>query len=165
MRDRPERRRALAPLRARLPNAPGVELAIAADTDEVTRIRLDKLMDGIVSRITSMCSISPRPPANGVKVRLEQRSADGWLKIAERATNDDGRAADLTAEGSLQAGHYRLTSETASISARQRDHFHPEVVMFEIATPSSTTTSPAAEPVRLLDVPRQPRSARTLSLH
>lgn len=48
-------------------------------------------------------------PAAGVAIRLEQKSADGWLPLAQGVTNVDGRLSDLTPQA-LAAGHYRLTA-------------------------------------------------------
>ena len=78
-------------------------------------------------------------PARGVPVRLEFHSADrGWVKISERATDDNGRIGDLVAAGSaLETGHYRLTFETGEyFRARGESAFYPEVpVVFEIRDP------------------------------
>lgn len=49
-------------------------------------------------------------PAAAVKVTLEQSSVQGWLKLTEAATDNDGRINSLRAEP-LTPGHYRLTAE------------------------------------------------------
>jgi 5-hydroxyisourate hydrolase len=75
-------------------------------------------------------------PASGIGVRLEIHLPDrGWVTLAERATDADGRVRDFVPAGSaLDAGLYRLTFATG---AYQRGHgvqpFHPEVpVVFEV---------------------------------
>ncbi len=79
-------------------------------------------------------------PARGVPVRLEVRRGDrGWVTLAERATDAEGRARDLVAEGSkLDAGIYRLTFDTgAYFTALGQATFFPEVtVVFEVREPT-----------------------------
>ncbi|MCT2388071.1 hydroxyisourate hydrolase [Erwinia pyrifoliae] len=48
-------------------------------------------------------------PAAGVAMLLEQKSAAGWLPLAQGVTNADGRLGDLTPQP-LAAGRYRLTA-------------------------------------------------------
>ncbi len=64
-------------------------------------------------------------PAHGMPVRLEQRSTDGWVTLAERVTGADGRIADLSS--GLAAGQYRLVFDTESYLGPQA--FYPEVVV------------------------------------
>jgi 5-hydroxyisourate hydrolase len=79
-------------------------------------------------------------PAKGVPVRLEFRSTDrGWVKLAERATDGDGRVRDLLDAGIDPAvGRYRITFGTGEyFRGRGEACFHPEVaVVFEIAEPA-----------------------------
>ena len=79
-------------------------------------------------------------PARGVPVRLEVRSGGrGWVTLAERATDADGRVRDLLADGSkLDAGTYRLTFGTgAYFTAQGQATFFPEVtVVFEVREPT-----------------------------
>ena len=79
-------------------------------------------------------------PAAGVTVKLEVRMAErGWVTLAERATDTDGRCRDLTAEGGkLDAGTYRLTFGTGAYFAAtgQRAFFPEASVMFEVSDPS-----------------------------
>ena len=49
-------------------------------------------------------------PAVAVTVTLEQCSTQGWLKLTEAKTDEDGRIKSLVAEP-LTPGHYRLTAE------------------------------------------------------
>jgi 5-hydroxyisourate hydrolase len=90
-----------------------------------------------VSRITThVLDLQRGQPANGVPVRLEHHAgARGWVKLADRTTDDDGRVGDLTAEGMPGAGRYRLTFETGEyFRARHETTFYPEVVVvFEVA--------------------------------
>jgi 5-hydroxyisourate hydrolase len=74
-------------------------------------------------------------PAAGVAVKLEVRMADRWVTLAERATDADGRARDLMADGSrLDAGTYRITFATgAYFAGRGQQTFYPEAaVTFEV---------------------------------
>jgi 5-hydroxyisourate hydrolase len=75
-------------------------------------------------------------PARGVAVRLEVQSAGrGWVTLAERTTDAEGRVRDLIADGSkLDAGTYRLTFGTGAYFAAQgQSTFFPEAtVTFEV---------------------------------
>ena len=75
-------------------------------------------------------------PARGVPVRLEvQMGAKGWVTLAERTTDGDGRVKDLLAQGSkLDTGTYRLTFGTgAYFTAQGQPTFYPEAsVVFEV---------------------------------
>src|SRR5881409_3802604 len=79
-------------------------------------------------------------PASGVPVRLEVKYADrGWVALAERTTDADGRVRDLLADGArLDRGVYRLTFDTgAYFKARGESGFFPEAaIVFEIVDPS-----------------------------
>src|SRR4029453_5089305 len=92
---------------------------------------------GSVSGITThVLDTSVGRPARGVAVRLEGRMADrGWVTLAGRVTDDDGRVRDLVPAGSrVDAGVYRLTFETgAYFQAEGRHGFFPEAaVTFEL---------------------------------
>src|SRR5262249_58529044 len=75
-------------------------------------------------------------PARGVAVKLEVHAeGKGWVTLADRATDGDGRVRDLLADGArLDAGRYRLTFAVGPYFAAQgRDFFHPEAaITFEI---------------------------------
>jgi 5-hydroxyisourate hydrolase len=94
-------------------------------------------MSGIT---THVLDTSAGRPAAGVAVKLEVRMTDrGWVTLAERKTDEDGRARDLMADGSkLDAGTYRLTFGTnAYFAARDVSTFFPEAsVVFEVRDPS-----------------------------
>ena len=64
-------------------------------------------------------------PAAEVPVRLERRDGDGWHRVSQRATDADGRVADLAADS--PAGIYRLTLDTEAHLGP--DAFYPEVVV------------------------------------
>lgn len=73
-------------------------------------------------------------PAAGVAVRLESWTENGWALSAERATDADGRIADLGKPGT---GRHRLTFDTGGyFAARGTATFYPEVsVVFEVTEP------------------------------
>jgi 5-hydroxyisourate hydrolase len=75
-------------------------------------------------------------PARGVPVRLEVHGAGkGWVTLADRTTDEDGRVNDLIAEGArLDPGVYRLTFTTGVYFTRQQiATFFPEAsVVFEV---------------------------------
>ena len=67
-------------------------------------------------------------PARGVAVRLERREGDGWTRVAEGRTDDDGRVRDLPPP---EEGTYRLVFDTA-----RHSDFYPEVtVTFNVTDP------------------------------
>jgi len=90
-------------------------------------------MSGIT---THVLDTSLGRPAAGVAVKLEVRLADkGWVTLAERTTDADGRAKDLMADGSrLDPGTYRITFATgAYCAAKGQNTFFPEAtVTFEV---------------------------------
>jgi 5-hydroxyisourate hydrolase len=94
-------------------------------------------MSGIT---THVLDTSAGRPARGVTVRLEvQMAGRGWVTLAERATDADGRVRDLLAEGArVDAGTYRLTFGTgAYFAAQARETFFPEAsIVFEVRDPS-----------------------------
>ena len=64
-------------------------------------------------------------PADGVIVRLEQETAQGWRTIAEAQTDADGRQKALTPEA-MPPGRYRLTAEIGLYFARtMRETLYP----------------------------------------
>ena len=93
-------------------------------------------MSGIT---THVLDTSSGRPASGVAVKLEVRMDRGWVTLAERKTDDDGRVRDLVSDGSkLDAGTYRLTFGTgAYFAARDLSTFFPEAtVVFEVRDPA-----------------------------
>jgi 5-hydroxyisourate hydrolase len=94
-------------------------------------------MSGIT---THVLDVALGRPAAGVPVRLEvHRGAEGWVTLAERVTDDDGRVRDFIPAGSrLDPARYRLTFMTANyqrVSGEKR--FYPEVpIVFEVADPA-----------------------------
>ena len=75
-------------------------------------------------------------PAHGVPIVLERATGDGWELVGRGASDADGRARDLVAEGTaLSHGRYRLTFDTgAYFRGRGEAAFYPEVaVVFTVA--------------------------------
>lgn len=83
-------------------------------------------------------------PAAGVHLVLERvhdhapPGLGGDTELARGVTDADGRVADLLAPGSLEAGTYRITFDTAAyFAATDRQSFYPSVsVVFEIRDPA-----------------------------
>jgi len=90
-------------------------------------------MSGIT---THVLDLSLGQPGRGVAVRLEVQMGDrGWVVLADRVTDDDGRVRDLLATGArLDAGRYRLTFATGPyFAARGQECFFPEAaITFEV---------------------------------
>jgi len=90
-------------------------------------------MSGIT---THVLDLALGAPARGVAVKLELHTKDkGWVALADKKTDDDGRVRDLLASGAkLDAGRYRLTFATGDyFRARNQDCFHPEAsITFEV---------------------------------
>lgn len=78
-------------------------------------------------------------PAAGVGVVCERRVGDGWERVAERVTDDDGRVGDLVARADLRAGVHRLVFATGAYAATTGiPTFWPEVpVVFEVTDPGA----------------------------
>ena len=93
-------------------------------------------MSGIT---THVLDTSVGRPAPGVPVRLDLHTdGKGWVTLAERVTDGDGRVTDLLAGGArLDAGRYRLTFATGVYFAeRETPSFFPEAsIVFEIRDP------------------------------
>ncbi|CAN5266050.1 hydroxyisourate hydrolase [soil metagenome] len=67
-------------------------------------------------------------PASDVHVTLHRRDADGWELLAEARTDDDGRVAELLADGHvLAAGVHRLRFDTGAYLGGEG--FYPEVAI------------------------------------
>ncbi|MEV0944042.1 hydroxyisourate hydrolase [Micromonospora wenchangensis] len=47
-------------------------------------------------------------PARDVPVRIERRDAEGWTRLADGRTDNDGRLRDWVPAGDWRAGDYRL---------------------------------------------------------
>jgi 5-hydroxyisourate hydrolase len=96
-------------------------------------------MSGIT---THVLDLSAGQPAAGISVTLEiEQPGRGWLRLAQRTTDSDGRVKDMIAAGSaLDAGRYRLTFETGPyFAARNVSAFHPQVVVaFDVREPAQS---------------------------
>lgn len=65
-------------------------------------------------------------PAAGMLVHLSRAGGDGWVRVAELETDEDGRVAGF---GDLSGGRYRLGFETGAYG----NQFYPFVhVVFEM---------------------------------
>jgi 5-hydroxyisourate hydrolase len=75
-------------------------------------------------------------PAAGVAVRLDRRTADGWVLVGEGVTGADGRLAGWLPAGQPTRGVYRITFASGSYFAeRGTASFYPEVtVAFEVSS-------------------------------
>lgn len=74
-------------------------------------------------------------PSENVAVILEQQNKDGWKKLNEETTNQQGRITALyPADQKLAKGIYRVTFKTGDwFKAHQQPSFFPEVsVIFEV---------------------------------
>src|SRR5438094_695475 len=88
-------------------------------------------MSGITTHVLDLAN---GVPAEGVAVRLERLAeSGGWVTLAEKRTDADGRVRDLWTDGP-EAARYRLTFGTGEYwSRRAKTAFHPEVaITFEI---------------------------------
>ena len=77
-------------------------------------------------------------PARGLAIQLDVLdSGGGWIALATRATDADGRAGDFLAPGTLAARTYRLTFDTgAYFRDGGRPAFYPRVeVTFTVSAP------------------------------
>jgi 5-hydroxyisourate hydrolase len=76
-------------------------------------------------------------PAVGVAVRCERRDEAGWVVLATRRTDDDGRVGDLVARDDLGAGDHRLTFAVGDWAAENGSvTFYPEVtITFTVHAP------------------------------
>ena len=74
-------------------------------------------------------------PAAGINVTLAIKAEEAWLEVGRGTTNEDGRIADLLAEGSLRTGEYRLRFETGSYfrSAGVEAFFLEVLVTFDVS--------------------------------
>lgn len=78
-------------------------------------------------------------PAQGLALRLERRTPQGFSELARGTTDADGRVARLLPDGeTLTEGVYRLTFETGAwLDAQGLEGFYPQAaVVFEVADAS-----------------------------
>ena len=78
---------------------------------------------------THVLDTSRGRPASRVAVTLERQTEEGvFAHLADGATDDDGRASALIEPGTLRAGVYRISFDTAGYYARVGgDCFYPSV--------------------------------------
>ena len=78
-------------------------------------------------------------PAADVLVTLESAGGhDAWSVVGTGVTDSDGRCKTLMEPGTLKAGIFRITFDTAGYYGRLgEDTFYPEVrITFEVKAPS-----------------------------
>jgi 5-hydroxyisourate hydrolase len=88
-----------------------------------------------MSVTTHVLDVSEGRPAAGVRVALDLRHGDGWRRLGQGVTDEDGRLANLLpAERRLEAGAYRLVFDTGAwFAGRRVEGFYPEVsVVFQV---------------------------------
>lgn len=77
-------------------------------------------------------------PAAGVPIVLERQDGDGWTRLGDGETDDDGRLRTLlAADATLEPGTYRIEFDTGSyFAASGTKGFYPLVqVVFAISAP------------------------------
>lgn len=86
---------------------------------------------------THVLDVSLGRPAAGVPVVLEMQDGDGWAVLGRGVTDADGRNKTLMQPGTLAAGVYRLTFDTAAyFKLTGAPGFFPTVsVVFELRAP------------------------------
>lgn len=84
---------------------------------------------------THVLDLSTGKPAAGVAVRLERAQGDGFVRVSEHSTNEDGRVGSLLGSEALQTATYRLTFAIGPyVAAQGLPVFYPEAqVMFVVA--------------------------------
>ena len=101
-------------------------------------------------------------PAAGVPARLEALRGETWEVLAENRTDADGRIAEF-GPADLDPGTYRVWfGVDAYFLETGQASFYPEVsISFSLErSRAALPRPPAAEPVRLLHLPRQLRPDR-----
>ena len=98
---------------------------------KINRIRLGKLLGGIVSLSTHVLDAVTGQPAAGVAVTVEDRQDGTWTTADAGTTDDDGRVRDL---GQPDIGIHRIRFDTGGyFRTRGIDAFYPEVtITFEV---------------------------------
>jgi 5-hydroxyisourate hydrolase len=77
---------------------------------------------------THVLDVSLGRPAKGIAVRLARADANGWRELGQGETDADGRASQLLAPGTLEAGTHRIRFELESYFASSgRKSFYPSV--------------------------------------
>lgn len=86
---------------------------------------------------THVLDVSLGRPAAGVPVTLELQEGGAWTELGRGVTDADGRNKALMAPGTLAAGVYRLTFDTAAyFKLTGAPGFFPTVsVVFELRAP------------------------------
>ena len=88
---------------------------------------------------THVLDLSLGRPARGLVVRLSRPAASGgWIQVAERVTDDDGRVREFFDGAGLESGRYLLTFATGDyFRALGAKAFYPEVpVVIDVSDPA-----------------------------
>ena len=114
----------------------------------------------LMSRIsTHILDTASGRPADGVSVRLDVLTDDGsFLTLAEHSTDRDGRIADFLPRGAVEARTYRLTFDTGGYFSSAGSARFLSVGGGGVSDQRHRAAPPcaaAAEPLRLLHLPRQ----------
>ena len=90
-----------------------------------------------MSLSTHVLDIARGRPAEGVPLRLERQTDNGWAELATAQTDADGRANLLPSGAPVESGVYRLTFDTGAYHSHQGvEAFYPEAsVVFRLAEP------------------------------
>ena len=90
----------------------------------------------IMSQITThVLDTSRGKPARELPISLYHHSSERWEKLAESATDEDGRISDLLpSDQTLEAGLYRLSFNTSEYYLSNNEQgFYPYVdIVFEL---------------------------------
>jgi 5-hydroxyisourate hydrolase len=77
---------------------------------------------------THVLDVSLGRPARGIAVRLAKQTSAGWSELGRGETDADGRASQLLAPGTLEAGTHRISFELEPyFAASGRKSFYPSV--------------------------------------
>ena len=77
---------------------------------------------------THVLDLATGRPARDLPVRLDRKTAEGWITLNEARTDDDGRVRAMLPEGqSLEPTVYRLTFDVESHLGG--DAFFPEAIL------------------------------------
>lgn len=87
---------------------------------------------------THVLDLATGKPAVGVAVKLERADGNGFVRVSEHSTSDDGRVSGLLDSEALQVATYRLTFAIGPyVAARGRPVFYPEAqVTFVVGDPA-----------------------------
>jgi len=82
-------------------------------------------------------------PAKGIKVEMHRKKQDNeeesWCKVAEKVTNDDGKASGFTDDEDFEVGVYRMIFHTEEYFTKDNvETFYPHVeIVFYVKDPKA----------------------------